>query len=155
MICHVEARLPVEEFTARQARARDAIDAAGLDWLIVIHPMSLHWLIGTEAKSYQAFQCLLFSAKPGPLVVLTRHSERCEFVEDSLADEVIGWGGAEPEDPIEAFRVLADRLGLRGARVGLETPPYYLHPHQYVRVQDLLGRALVAEPSNLIHRSSR
>jgi Xaa-Pro dipeptidase len=143
---------PSEEFTARQARARDAIGAAGLDWLIVIHPMSLHWLIGTEAKSYQAFQCLLFSAKPGPLVVLTRHSERCEFVEDSLADEVIGWGGAEPEDPIEAFRVLADRLGLRGARVGLETPPYYLHPHQYVRVQDLLGRALVAEPSNLIHQ---
>ena len=126
---------PGEEFAARQARAREAIGAAGLDWLLVIHPMSLHWLIGAEAKSYQAFQCLLVSAKRSPLVMLTRLSERCEFVEDSLADEVIGWSGPEPEDPIEAFGVLADRLGLRHARVGLETPPYYLHAHQYVRLK--------------------
>ncbi len=142
---------PADEFASRQARARDAIGAAGLDWLLVIHPMSLHWLIGTEAKSYQAFQCLPLSAKPLPLTMLTRQSERCEFIEDSLADEVIGWGGSEPEDPIEAFGVLADRLGLHGARVGLETPSYYLHPHQYVRLKDMLGAALVAEPSNLIH----
>ncbi len=113
--------------------------------------MSLHWLIGSEAKSYQAFQCLLLSAKPAPLIMFGRLSERCEFVEDSLANEVVGWGGGEPEDPIDTFRTLADRLGLRGARVGLETPPYYLHPHQYVRLKDMLGAALVAEPANLIH----
>ena len=141
---------PADEFFARQARARDAIGAAGLDWLLVIHPMSLHWLIGTEAKSYQAFQCLPVSATAGPLIMFTRLSERCEFIEDSLADEVLAWGGGEPEDPIEAFRVLADRLGLCGARVGLELPPYYLHPHQYMRLKDMLGEALVAEPANLI-----
>ncbi len=37
--------------------------------------------------------------------------------------EPLAWGGGEPEDPIEAFRVLADLLGLRGARVGLELAP--------------------------------
>src|SRR5262245_7914192 len=141
---------PVEEFAARQASAREAVGSAGLDWLLVIHPMSLHWLIGTEAKSYQAFQCLMLSAQPGPLFVFTRLSEHPEFLEDSLADEVIGWGGPEPEDPIEAFRGVVDRLGLGSARVGLETPAYYLHPHQYVRLKDMLGTALVAEPSSLI-----
>jgi Xaa-Pro dipeptidase len=141
---------PADEFASRQARTRETIGAAGLDWLIVLQPMSLHWLIGTEAKSYQAFQCLLVSAKPAPLIMFTRLSERCEFVEDSLADEVIGWGGSEPQDPIDAFRTLADRLGLRHARVGLETPAYYLHPHHYVRLKDMLGPALVAEPSNVI-----
>lgn len=142
---------PADEFASRQSRAREAIGSAGLDWLLVIHPMSLHWLIGTEAKSYQAFQCLPVSAMPGPLIMFTRLSERCEFVEDSLADEVVGWGGGEPEDPIEAFRGLVDRLGLRGARVGLELPSYYLHPQQYIRLKDMLGSALVAEPANLIH----
>jgi Xaa-Pro aminopeptidase len=83
-------------------------------------------------------------------VMFTRLSERCEFIEDSLADEVIGWGGGEPEDPIEAFSRLAVRLGLRVARVGLETSPYYLHPHHYVRLKDYLGAALVAEPVNLV-----
>jgi len=139
------------EFTDRVNRTREAIGAAGLDWLLVMHPMSLHWLIGTEAKSFQAFQCLALSARAAPLVMFTRLSERCEFIEDSLADEVIGWGGGEPEDPIEAFARLAVRLGLRVARVGLETPPYYLHPHHYVRLKDLLGAALVAEPANLVH----
>jgi hypothetical protein len=42
---------PPDEFASRQARAREAAGAAGLAWLLVIHPMSLHWLIGTEAKS--------------------------------------------------------------------------------------------------------
>ena len=56
---------PAAEFSAHQARAREAIGAAGLDWLLVIHPMSLHWLIGTEAKSFQAFQCL--RSPPAPL----------------------------------------------------------------------------------------
>ncbi len=141
---------PAEEFAVRLARTREAIGTAGLDWLIIMHPMSLHWLIGSEAKSYQAFQCLLVAAKPLPLVMFTRLSERCEFVDDSLADEVIGWGGGEPEDPIDAFAAVAARFGLRGTRVGLEMPSYYLHPHQYLRLRDLLGAALVAEPSNLI-----
>jgi len=141
---------PADEFAERQARARAAVGAAGLDWLLVVHPMSLHWLIGTEAKSYQAFQCLLLSATRQPLVMFTRLSERCEIVEDSLADEVVGWGGPEPEDPVEAFRALVDRRGLLRARVGLETPAYYLHPHHHARLRDLFGAALVAEPSHLI-----
>ncbi|MGE0419048.1 MAG: M24 family metallopeptidase [Acetobacteraceae bacterium] len=141
---------PAEEFADRQARARNAVGAAGLNWLIVMHPMSLHWLIGAEAKSYQTFQCLLLSAKPGPLVMLTRLSDAPEFAADSCADEVVGWGGGEPEDPLERFSALAERFSLRCARVGLETPAYYLHPHQYVRLRDLLGDAMVAEPSNLI-----
>jgi Xaa-Pro dipeptidase len=139
------------EFRTRQARLRQAIGATGLDWLLVFHPVSIHWLIGAETKSYQAFQCLPVAAEERPLVMFTRESERCEFEDDTLADEVFGWGGGEPEDPIEAFARLAGGLGLGRARVGIEVPAYYLHPHHYVRLKDMLGGALVAEPSNLVH----
>ena len=139
------------EFRGRQARVRRAAAEVGLDWLIVFHPVSIHWLIGAETKSYQAFQCLPVAAEERPLVMFTRESERCEFENDTLADEVVGWGGGEPEDPVDAFARLADRLGLKRARVGMEVPAYYLHPHHYVRLKDLLGGALVAEPSNLVH----
>lgn len=141
---------PLEEFAQRQARVRAAIAEAGLDWLLVIHPVSLHWLIGAETKSYQAFQCLPVSAVSKPLVMFTRESERYEFEEDTLADEVRGWGGGEPEDPIEAFERLAGELGLGRARVGMEVPAYYLHPHHYERLKRMLGGALVAEPTNLV-----
>ncbi|MGE5201253.1 MAG: M24 family metallopeptidase [Acidobacteriota bacterium] len=142
---------PLEEFTDRQARVRDAIAKAGLDWLLVFHPVSMHWLTGSETKSYQAFQCLPVSARPGPLIICTRESERNEFEDDTLVDEVVGWGGSEPEDPIDVFQRLAERLGLRKARVGMEVPAYYLHPHHYARIKSMLGDALVSEPSTLIH----
>lgn len=141
----------VDEFADRLRRTRAAIARAGLDWLIVFHPVSMHWLIGTDAKSYQAFQCLFVSAGAGPLVMLTRESERPEFEDDTLADETVGWGGPEPEDPVEAFARVAERLGLRETRVGMEVPAYYLHPHHYTRIRDLLGEALVGEPTTLVH----
>src|SRR5215472_9593192 len=83
------------EFRERQTRVRQAVGEAQLDWLIVFHPVSIHWLIGAETKSYQAFQCLPISAKDGPLVMFTRESERCEFENDTLADDVVGWGGGD------------------------------------------------------------
>jgi len=139
-----------EEFSARRQRARDAIAAAGLDWFLVFHPVSIRWLTGSDAKSYQEFQCLLISAKPGPIVVLTRDGERNEFRDDALVDELHTWGGGEPEDPIAALESVAKRYGLPGTHIGLEVPGFYLHPHHYVRIQQLFGSDLV-ESTNLIH----
>lgn len=141
---------PPEEFADRLRRVRAAIAASGLDWLLAIHPVSIHWLTGSDAKSFQAFQCLFVRADERPLVVLTREGERAEFEEDALVGEVRTWGGPEPEDPIDAFARLADDFGLRQGRGGMEAPAYYLHPHHYVRIKGLLGDALVAEPTTLI-----
>ncbi|MFO0892746.1 MAG: Xaa-Pro peptidase family protein [Isosphaeraceae bacterium] len=139
------------EFSSRRSRVREAIVQAGLDWLVAFHPVSIHWLTGSDAKSYQEFQCLLISAEDGPVCVVTRAGERNEFQDDALVDRLSTWGGGEPDDPIAAFERLADSLGLRRARVGIEVPAYYLHPHHYVQIRQLLGAALVAEPTNLIH----
>ena len=140
-----------EEFAARRDCVRAALSAAGLDWLVMFHPVSIHWLTGSDAKSYQEFQCLLLSAQPGPLTILTREGERNEFLDDALVDEIFTYGGGENEDAVAAFERLAASLGLRSARVGIEVPAYYLHPYDYVRVKQFFGVALVAEPTNLVH----
>ena len=139
------------EFAARRAKVSAAIDAAGLDWLVAFHPVSIHWLTGSDAKSYQEFQCLLVPANSGPLVILTREGEVNEFRDDALVDEIIGWGGGRIEDPLDAFAAAVRRFGLLGQRIGIEVPAYYLHPHHYVSLRDLLGSSLVCEPTNLIH----
>lgn len=146
-----KADFPDEEFAERVRRVRAAIGAAGLDWLICVHPVSIHWLTGSDAKSYQGFQCLLVAADERPLVVFTREGERAEFEEDARVDDVRTWGGPEPEDPIDVFARLAAELGLGRGRVGLEVPAYYLHAHHYARLRDLLGPALATEPTNLVH----
>jgi Xaa-Pro dipeptidase len=141
----------VQEFASRRARARAAIGAAGLDWFLVIHPVSIRWLTGSDAKSYQEFQCLLISAEPGPICVLTRDGERQEFRDDALVDELRTWGGGEPEDPIDALAKLAVSLDVTGSRVGMEVPGYYLHPHHYFQIKQLFGESRVVEATNLIH----
>jgi Xaa-Pro dipeptidase len=138
------------EFAERLARVRAAMAAEKLDWLIAVHPVSIHWLTGSDAKSYQEFQCLLVGARQQPLVVLTRQGEVHEFETDSIADEVIGFGGGENGNPIAVFATLAKRHGLFKKRVGLEVPAYYLHPRHYLALRGLLGDALIAEPTDLI-----
>lgn len=140
-----------EEFNSRRDRVREALGQASLDWLVIFHPVSIHWLTGSDAKSYQEFQCLLISAQRGPLCVLTRNGELNEFLDDALVDEVHGWGGGEPDDPLEAFERLVRAHGLLRGRVGMEVPAYYLHPHHYLRLKELLGESLVAEATDLIH----
>lgn len=141
-----------QEFDERRARVRQSMQALGLDWMVLFHPVSIHWLTGSDAKSYQEFQCLLLPAdNQKPLVMLTRAGECNEFAQDAWVDAVQGYGGGENADPIEAFTRLADRHALRKGRVGIEVPAYYLHPHHYVRLCEWLGAALVAEPSNLVH----
>ena len=139
-----------EEFAARRARVQAALAEAGLDWLVIVHPVSIHWLTGSDAKSYQAFQCLLVAAGDAPMTMIMRESERPEIEDDTLAERVEGWGGNEPEDPLAVFERVVRDLGLTAARVGLEVPAYYLHPHHYLRIRDILGPALVAEPSQLV-----
>ncbi|HBH51405.1 MAG TPA: aminopeptidase P family protein [Planctomycetaceae bacterium] len=138
------------EFESRRSRVRAELRARKLDWLIAIHPVSIHWLTGSDAKSYQEFQCLFFPASPGPLTILTRQGECDEFEVDAWVDEVVGYGGGENEDPIGPFERVANRLGVLRGAVGLEVPAYYLHPHHYGALRSLLGSALMAEPTNLI-----
>jgi len=139
------------EFDERRARVREAIGQAGLDWLLVLHPVSIHWLTGSDAKSYQEFQCLLISADLGPISLLTREGERSEFQNDALVDRLETWGGGEPDDPLESLERLARSLGIMNRRIGMEVPAYYLHPHHYLRIKQLFGGHLIAEPTHLIH----
>ena len=141
---------PEAEFRERQERTRHAIADAGLDWFLVINPVSLHWLIGSDTKGYTSFQCLPISAKPNRLVMFARETDRNELEDDTLVDEVRGWNGREPEDPMDGFARFIRDLDLTNARVGMEVPSWYLHPHHYLRIKAMLGDALVAEPNALV-----
>ena len=140
-----------EEFDDRLARTRRAIADADLDWLLIIHPVSMRWLIGQDTKSYTAFQCLAVSAAPGKLTVFAREMDRNEFELDTMVEGMWTYNGAEPEDPMVAFSSFADELGLKAARVGMEAPAVYLSPQHYVRLKEILGDALVTEASGLVH----
>ncbi|SFD34131.1 Xaa-Pro dipeptidase [Bosea sp. CRIB-10] len=139
-----------EEFAGRRARARRVMAEQGLDWLVLFHPVSIRWLTGSDAKSYQEFQCLLVPAADGRIAMMAREGERAEILDDALVDRLETFGGGENEDPIPRFARLADELGVLAGRVGVEVPAYYLHPHHHTAIRDLFGSAFV-EATNLVH----
>lgn len=140
----------IDEFESRQQKVREAMEKAGIELLLVIAPVHINYLIGATAKGYQEFQVLFFPLKPGPLVIQSRLPETPMLVADSLADVVRGWGGREPEDPLEVFNEIRNASGFKGLRTGLEVPDYYLHPHHYNQLLDLLGDDLIMDATNLI-----
>ncbi len=139
------------EFAERLARVRNEMAARDLDWLVAIHPASIHWLTGSDAKSYQEFQCLLFPLDPArPKVVLARLAEVAEYTDLSLADAVHGWGGREPEDPIEALGKVLAAHGYKSERIGLEIPYYYLSVQDHAKIVALFRDRKVTDASSLV-----
>ncbi len=138
------------EFESRHDNVRAAMDEAGIDLLLVLAPAHIFYLIGTAAKGYQEFQVLFFPREHGPLTLLTRLSEVPLFQAESLAEDIAGWGGREPEDPIAAVKRIMEGKGYLGRRVGLEVPAYYIHPYDYQKLADLLGDSLVMDATTLI-----
>lgn len=85
-----------------------------------------------------------------PKVVLARLAEVPEYSDMSLADDVFGWGGREPEDPVAVLRTVMATHGYLGARAGLEVPHYYLSVQDHAKLQALLGEATVLDATSLI-----
>lgn len=140
----------LEEFESRHARVRVAMEKAGIDLLLVISPVNINYLIGFRGKGYLSFQCLFFPLEPGALTILSKLGEGPELADLSLARDIQGWGGREPEDPIDAVRRIMEGKQYRKRRLGLEAPAYYLSPHHYEQLKALLGSSLVTDATYLI-----
>lgn len=141
----------LSEFHERHGRVRTEMAAQDLELLIVIAPANIQYLIGSRTKSYQEFQCLLFPLDPDErLVVLTRLAEVAEYTDLSLADEVHGWGGREPEDAVEVLGGIMRERGMLTRRIGLEVPLYYLSVQDHAKLRDLLGHTEAADATRLV-----
>ena len=139
------------EYAARQARVRQAMEASGIDLLLAFHPVSIAYLSGCRSKSYQEFQVLLFTLEDGPMTIQTRLAEVPEITDQSLAEDVRGWGGREPQDPVEVLAGILREKGFMSRRIGMEVPQFYMHAYTYRALCDMLGDALVFDASNLVH----
>jgi Xaa-Pro aminopeptidase len=138
------------EFGARQVRVRRAMAEQDLDLLLVISPVNINYLVGAATKAYQVFQCLFFTAEPGPLTLLLRLPDVAEAIDFSLAQDVRGWDGRRWEDPVAVFDAILKEKGWRKSRIGFETPAYYLSVEDYRKLQAVLADAKVSDATHLV-----
>lgn len=134
---------------ARRARLFAAQRAAGLRHLLIFQPTSMHWLTGFEAKSYQAFQCLVSDADRERMDLFTRDGECAELADEAMLDGLHGWGAQRGVEPVQAFLALAADLRVTGPAAGIEVPNFYLHPHHHARL--LAALPGISEQSDMVH----
>ena len=138
------------EFEKRHSRVRLEMEKSGIDLLLVFAPANINYLIGTPSKRYQEFQVLFFPLQSDKLTILTRLPDSPHLKAESLADEVVGWGGREPEDPIDVMKQIMIEKNYTKMKIGIEVPYYYLHPYDYKKIIDLIGDSLVKDATDLI-----
>ena len=122
------------EYAARQSNARAALQARGLDALLMFAPESHFWISGYDTFGFAMFQCMVLTAR-GDLHLLTHTPDLRQALYTSTlsADEIHIWQDIEGANPAQDLdRLLAD-LGVKGP-IGYESDT--------VGLTDRTGRAL-------------
>ncbi|MGV6873516.1 ectoine hydrolase DoeA [Pseudochelatococcus sp. B33] len=119
-----------DEYAARLARTRRAMEKAGTDLLIVTDPSNMHWLTGYDGWSFYVHQCVLVA--PGGEVFWygrqqdARGAQLTANLPDanilSYPDHYVQSTERHPMDLLA--QIIADR-GWARARIGVELDNYY------------------------------
>lgn len=142
-----------EEFAARQAKARAALRARGLDALLVFSQESHYWLTGYDTSGYVFFQAGILTADDRAYVLLTRRPDLEQARLTSVIEDVRLWFDKEGVDPAVELRAVLAEVGLKGARVGIELGTYGLTPRNWELVRKAMGRfCKLEDASDLIRR---
>ena len=114
------------EFAARRAKAEAALDAAGLDGLLMFSQESMFWLTGYDTFGFCFFQCL-YLGRDGHLVLLTRAPDLRQAQNTSLIEDIRIWVDRDGATPAEDLRDVLESCGARGKRLGVEYDSYGLN----------------------------
>jgi Xaa-Pro dipeptidase len=134
-----------DEFAARQSKARAALQAQGLDAILMFAPESHFWISGYDTFGFAMFQCMVLTAR-GDLHLLTRTPDlrQALYTSTLTADEIHIWQDIEGASPAQDLANLLANLGVSGP-IGYESDT--------VGLTDRTGRALHAAIPGLIDAS--
>jgi Xaa-Pro dipeptidase len=133
------------EYAARQSKARAALQAQGLDAILLFAPESHFWISGYDTFGFAMFQCMVLTAR-GELHLLTRTPDlrQALYTSTLTGPEIHIWQDIEGANPAQDLAKLLKDLGVTGP-IGYESDT--------VGLTDRTGRALHAVIPGLIDAS--
>ena len=114
-----------EEFAARQKRACQEMQKAGLYGLLIFRQESMYYLTGYDTSGYSMFQGMYLGAD-GALALLTRSADQRQARITSVIEDIRIWTDREGADPAGELRDMVADYGGRGKRIGAEYHAYGL-----------------------------
>ena len=104
-----------DDYTARQSRARAALQGEGLDAILLFAPESHLWLTGYDTFGFAMFQCMVLTAS-GELHLLTREPDRRQAEQTSTltSAQIHVWPEHQGANPVADLVSLLTDLGVAG-----------------------------------------
>jgi Xaa-Pro dipeptidase len=135
------------EYDARIARVSAALEARGLDGLLMFQQESMYYLTGYDTFGFCFFQCLYLGAD-GRLALLTRAPDLRQARHTSIIDDIRIWTDAAGARPAAQLKDMLASLGATGKRLGIESDSYGLTHFNGRAVEQALGGFCALEDAN-------
>ncbi|AWI80508.1 ectoine hydrolase DoeA [Parazoarcus communis] len=151
--------LPFErtEYAARLARTRAAMDARGIDVLIVTDPTNMYWLTGYDGWSFYVHQCVIVGPEGDPVWygrgMDGNGADRTVYMSAEnivrYPDHYVQSTERHPMDYL-ASELIAAR-GWAGKRIGVELDNYYFSAAAYLSLAKNLPQASLVDATALVN----
>jgi len=139
------------EYDRRIKATIAAMQAQGLDGLLMFQQESMYYLTGYDTFGFCFFQCLYLGAD-GKLALLTRSADLRQAQHTSIIEDIRIWTDAAGARPATQLRDMLESLGAKGKRLGIENQSYGLTHFNGKQVDAALtGFAKLSDASDLVN----
>ncbi|UYN98600.1 MAG: ectoine hydrolase DoeA [Devosia sp.] len=145
-----------EEYAARIAKTRKAMEQAGIDLLIVSDPSNMNWLTGYDGWSFYVHQAVVLGMSGDP-VWFGRGQDRNGARRTCFMSEqdMIGYPDHYVQSPhIHPMDYLSERIEERGwgkARIGVEMDNYWFSAKAMASLRTYLPNARFSDATALVN----
>lgn len=141
-----------QEYASRIARTIKALEAQGLDGLLMFQQESMYYLTGYDTFGFCFFQCLYLGCD-GKLALLTRSADLRQAQHTSIIEDIRIWTDMAGAEPATQLKDMLESLGAKTKRLGIETNSYGLTHYNGKAVEKALaGFCRLEEASQLVNR---
>jgi Xaa-Pro dipeptidase len=113
------------EYRSRINKTIKALEARGLDGLLMFQQESMYYLTGYDTFGFCFFQSLYLGAD-GKLALLTRAPDLRQARHTSIIEDIRIWTDAAGAEPARQLKDMLASLGAKGRRLGIESDSYGL-----------------------------
>jgi len=145
-----------DEYKARLARTRKAMDKAGIDILFVEDPSNMAWLTGYDGWSFYVHQGVLVFPDEDP-IWWGRGQDRngalrtTYLAEDRMIPYADHYVQSTERHPMQTLAGIIRDKGYGNKRLGLELENYYFSAKAYLTLQQELPNAKLVDATALVN----
>ena len=152
----VDLPFSTEEFATRLAKTRAAMEAKGLESLIISDPSNMAWLTGYDGWSFYVHQCVFLTLSAGPFWFGRPQDGNGARRTTALPDEdILGYPETYIQNPdhhpMECLATILEEKGCGRHRIGVELDNYYFSAAAYLALTAHLPNARFENATALVN----